>query len=406
MSTYLDLGNGIIAYAKGTGAYRLQPGHSGLEYPTVDVPVTENAVLDGAAIGSSRSRGRRMVLPLWIRGMTRQQIAAAFSPGVERTITSAIGSMPYYVEDCIFNSTALATAQEVRVAIVSPLAYPEAALTSVTIAGGGGWAAEAISDEQTTSNADYDFGSGAYSEQITSIGQTFGASAGEKMTGVALKAGDEAIGYGTIRVYGVADGLPTGADLYTYGFRAITIPANTETKIPLDYVFPTTGDYAVVLERSEGTALGNVLYNTAGGYAGGQMVIGNGNYEWTAVTGDDLYFKVYTQAVDGGTGSATFTADTDVPVAPVITCTMVTPNDDIVLAGDGWTTTITATLIADDVIEVDAANFTVKVNGVSHLAYFDRSGEWPRVTPGSNTITVTPAAGTSIAFAPRRMGLI
>lgn len=137
MTTTLDFGNGIIIDGFSSGIAR---GSSGLEVPQYEVPVNEFSLLDGGSVGSTRAKARRMTIKvLHDRLWSRQTISRAFSGGVMRTITSPIGSMPYYVDTLSFPENDLEAEREFTVSIVSPLAFPagERRYTSVGSAGGG-----------------------------------------------------------------------------------------------------------------------------------------------------------------------------------------------------------------------------------------------------------------------------
>jgi hypothetical protein len=392
-ASYLDFSNGFIAYARTTGDVRLLPDHTGLTYPAVELPVSENAVLGGASIGTARAKARRMAVPLYFRVSTRAAIAAAFFPGVERTVSSALGSMPYYVEDVVFRSLNLKGPQVVTVVIVSPLAYPEGPVALAEIAASG-WTDPAVAISQLTWDADTAANSGY---------ETFPLTAGHQLVSVTLKAGaGGGLGACSAALYATAAGVATGAALAN-----VAVPQmgkETDFVLPFAFIVPATGTYAVKFLNTlpGGGSAGGCAKNTAGGYASGSELSAAN----TVVTGDDLYFIVTTAVLAVAVGSVTFDSDTEVPCAPVVTVVMQSSDTSLVLAGEGWTTTLTDSFAANDVIVIDAANFTVTKNAVNALSTFDRTGEWPSVSPGSNTITVTPSAFVSATWKPRLMGLI
>lgn len=127
----IDFGNGITASTDGLpGILR---GHVGLDVPDIELAISENGVGDGGIVGPSRSKTRRMTVPvIHDRTWTRSEIARAFTPGVERTLSSPLGSMPYYVEALSFPSDDIAASHKFTVTLTSPLAYPEAALVTLT----------------------------------------------------------------------------------------------------------------------------------------------------------------------------------------------------------------------------------------------------------------------------------
>ena len=418
MTAYIDYGNGYTAYALSTGDVRLQPGHSGLSFPTVDQPVSENAVIDGAVLGSTRIKGRRSVHPLYFRTATRAQIAYAFSPGVERTMTTAIGSMPYYVEDVVFTSANLKGPQEVRVICVSPLACPEGDTLTAEFEGGtgSGWGAtEALVTHSATDGYDQltFLGAGVYE---VGKGTKFILDAAQRVQGVKLyissaTARDEwlcevrlcadALGYPSTEIATGQALISTTTDLQEFTFMfdtPVELGSGYEGSV---YVYSTDAiTWWDELRFATDSAKG---YTDGGAYT----VTSDGvDLGYVPDTTADLKFVVIGQNLDTGTGTITFDADTDVPCAPVITCVIVTGDTELVLTGDGWVTTITGPFVTENIIIVDARNYTVTVNGTDAIADFVRTGDWPEVAPDSNTITVAPAAATSVQWKPRRLGLI
>ena len=418
MTAYIDYGNGYIAYARTTGDVRLRPGHSGLLFPTVEVPVAENAVMDGATIGTTRARGRRSVHPLYFRTATRAAIAAAFSPGVERTMTTAIGSMPYYVEDVVFVSANLKGPQDVRVVCVSPLAYPEGDTLTATFEGGtgGGWGAEEAVVSHTTTDG-YDqltfLGAGTYE---VGKGTKFVTDASQRITGVKLwiasaTARDEWLC--EVRLNTDAVGYPS-TEIASGQALISTTTALTEFLFKFDTPVELASGYGATMHVYSLDAITwwdelRFATDSGKGYAGGgAFTVASDGVDLTYVldTAADLKFQVIGQNLDTGTGTVTFDADTDVPCAPKVTCVIVTGDNELVLTGTGWTTTITGPFVTGDIIVVDAREFTVTVNGTDALADFVRTGDWPEASPGSNTITIAPAAATTVQWKPRRLGLI
>lgn len=124
----IDFGNGIVCYTHihGNDA-ALEQGHRGLHAPDLDVIVTENSEGDGGVIGSSRALARHIRCTISHKAKwTRREILQAFSPGVERTISSPLGSMPYVVKAPVEFPESLHEAQyRFTVTLASPLAYPE-----------------------------------------------------------------------------------------------------------------------------------------------------------------------------------------------------------------------------------------------------------------------------------------
>jgi len=173
--------------------------------------------------------------------------------------------------------------------------------------------------------------------------------------------------------------------------------------VPLICVAGSTWTLYITNTRALPFTLGLAYSN--GDYAAGALTTPEGSGE---SAGDDLTFAVYGQTLDAGVGTVTFDADTDVPCAPQIACVIGVGADDLVLTGDGWETTITGPFVEGDVVVIDARNFTVAINGDEEagIEAFDRTGRWPSLQPGSNTIEVAPAAATQVQWKPRREGLI
>lgn len=141
MSEILNFGNGVLAGGSSRDAVRLVD-HSGLDYPDVDVPINENAVVDGGSVGRARAKTRRMSVKLDFKrsGLTRAEVTRLFPPGAVRQLSSARGAMPYYVDGAVgFESPSIVgAAGKVTVPMVSPLAYPLAAQRLVDTGTTGG----------------------------------------------------------------------------------------------------------------------------------------------------------------------------------------------------------------------------------------------------------------------------
>ena len=400
----LDYGNGYVAGGKSTDAIRIK-AHSGLEFPGVDQPIENNAVLDGGVFGAGHLPARLMsVRQDFGDGSTRAQIAAAFSPGVTRTLTSDNGtSLAYRVLDLIFNSQNLTGTPDVTVVMGSDLACPEGATLTASIAGGGGWAAESIQ----TQNAVEDGTTGLLlTAQATSDGwelapiQTFPSFSG-RITAIQYRIRTAfAAQQAQLQVWNAsAELLSTkvlSASDITLGLHKITLDA------PVACSPGGTWYWGLRLFDTRGTFGIRFAYSN-GDYAAGALTTPVGSGE---AAGDDLTFAVYGQILNAGVGTVTFDADTDVPCAPAISCVLGFAADDLVLTGDGWTTTLHGPYAANASIVVDARNYTVTVNSVDAISDFERTGDWPEVTPGSNTITIAPAAATTVQWKPRRLGLI
>ena len=139
----IDFGNGIVAGGTRTDDVAIL-GHSGLEYPAVEMSTTESANIDGGIINGSRAKMREMTLLVRFKTLSRQTITRAFSPGVSRTLSSERGSMPYTVERVEFREQNLRQPYEVAsISILSPYAYPLGEIET-------GFASSAISSDGIT----------------------------------------------------------------------------------------------------------------------------------------------------------------------------------------------------------------------------------------------------------------
>lgn len=405
MSLPMDFGNGFIAHFSGlpgliadSGAGRIEQGHYGFTSPTVEIAVTEYAIGDGGSFDGSRATSRRMRCTVVHReAWTRKQIQQAFTPGVQRTLSTALGSMPYYVEELLFPESLAESRYKFTVSLWSPLAYPLGAALSASIEGGGGYAAEGTRITQAT-----DSGTATFTPDIGDliIRQTFPGFSGMltalEYTVKTAPSNPTAWRVGLARIDGttMVTMLTVGANV-AIGVQKATFP------YPISVSAAQV--YALVLQKLGGAVDIGLGYGASNPYAGG---VGSAVIGTCDRTNFDLKFKVYGQLPDGGTGTVTFSADTDVIADCVVTCTMITPASSLVVFDGVRTTTITGALNINDVVVIDSAARTVTVNGVNRIAWFNRLGDWPRVTPGTNTFTITPAAATSISWQPRLMGLI
>ncbi len=134
----IDFGNGITAGGHATDTVRIL-GYSGFDFPGIEQSITENAVLDGATVGAARATARRMTVHLdFGRAYTRTEIASAFRPNVERTMSTARGSIPYKVDTLSFDSENTKTDIRALVSMVSRLGYAQGQGQSATLGDGSG----------------------------------------------------------------------------------------------------------------------------------------------------------------------------------------------------------------------------------------------------------------------------
>jgi hypothetical protein len=149
---------------------------------------------------------------------------------------------------------------------------------------GSGYAAETLAYSQTTEDADT-VGLTAY--------QTVGLAAGEKLTKAVFKTGTlTSAGGAYVEVYATDSGLATGGVLCSSAIKSVSA-SNTEYSFGLDWTAPSAATYALKVRPATGTTALTTRWrkNSTGGFAGGEELSDSN----TAVTGDDLYFKLYTK---------------------------------------------------------------------------------------------------------------
>jgi hypothetical protein len=158
-----------------------------------------------------------------------------------------------------------------------------------------------ITQSQTTndSNTSQIFGANYF-------GQTFTVQTGQtQMLGIKMRLyrlGDP--GFLTISIRATSAGLPTGADLSTtvYATTGITTSSSGAEYFILFAPLPTLTAgtvYSIVAKTSAGGASDYIVWqrNTAGGYANGQAVSStNSGSTWSAITGEDFNFTLYSVA--------------------------------------------------------------------------------------------------------------
>jgi len=116
--TKIDFGNGIVT---GQGGVVLQK-KSGFHFPELENAETEYAMGDGGVLGISRGKMRLMTVLLAYTGGTAD-MARAFSPNIERRLTTSKGWIPYKVHEFIPADDPLSD-RMATVVMKSQLAYP------------------------------------------------------------------------------------------------------------------------------------------------------------------------------------------------------------------------------------------------------------------------------------------
>jgi hypothetical protein len=230
-------------------------------------------------IDTTANRGRHLVLARLDNNATSQSTVTYRA--VQRTTGHLIAVSTDVAEQAVTSPSASLVGVE-----LGDVMIPSGQVPDVTT--GSGYAAAAITDQQTTENADT-------SGEMIYIVQSVSLTAGEKVTGFTFKTGSNvSAAYDLVSVSihpDIVDQVlsPSLAAASVVNAHA----ANTEYTASFDYVVPATARYAFLVSMPGDNTL---RYNTAGGYAGGTL--------WTSVsresgysdTGDDLYFKVFCAA--------------------------------------------------------------------------------------------------------------
>ena len=134
----LDFGNGFVAGGRFTDDIRIKD-HEGIEAPTLETSILENAVTDGGSLGETRATTRRMRIVADFPNHTRKEILRAFRPNVVRMLTSEHGSIPYKVEVMPeFDSANLRQMPSAVIRLISDHAYPVGPAGYVDTGGTGG----------------------------------------------------------------------------------------------------------------------------------------------------------------------------------------------------------------------------------------------------------------------------
>lgn len=402
VSTPINFGNGITADFEGvpgvtldTGG-RIEKGHYGFLAPTVEIDITEHGIGDGGTVGTIRATSRKMRCTITHRALwMRKEIQQAFTPGVLRTLTTDLGTMPYYVQDLEFPESLAEARYKFTVAIVSPLAYPIGALAEIAD-DGSQWDVETAAIEQTTDSGTYT-ASGPFGVHV---GQSFDPVFAERVTAFEYTVDDPPAwmsGWYLTVVDGELSTDPVVSTQYVY---AASVAAGTH-KLNLATPFVADGGvYTAFLHNDLAISIG-LAHNAAGGYADGSLIEDDAE-----VAGKDLAFKVYTQAKIGVATLVLDEFNTDVPVPAIVTCYILGSAASLKVSDGTNVTTITHAFLAGDVVVIDSKEHAVTINGVDALADFDRLGNWPMLGPGVNTLEFDPNVTVVITAYPAFMGLI
>lgn len=407
----IDLGNGMVVYTRPVaGEACLEQGHYGLRVPEFDVPVTEHGARDGGTVGTTRASARHMRLSIahpakW----TEAEIRRLFTPGVQRVISTPLGSMPYYVESLSFPDSLWEGQYRFGVNIVSPMAYPRGVLQAIA----------AQTDGYTTTTYDTSM-SAATSIPVDDTGfrtlsQTRAVTPGDIITDFSLNlrvtgAYSGASATSELLLVGV-DGKPAGAATLARFTQAITgafgyVGWRGEYEVPAGVT-----QLAVKVRCAVGQAQLEAMRNTNGDtYADGAGLHRTGGATWVFGDGTDTSIdwqhRIVTQAESASTTEVRLVSTTELPAYPKVTVTLAANASALTISDGVRTATITGAMTAGDVVILDSDALTLTVNGTDRIAWFDRDGEFPVITPDTAVITTSVAGTIAVEWYPRLMGLI
>lgn len=132
----------------------------------------------------------------------------------------------------------------------------------------------------------------------------------------------------------------------------------------------------------------------------------------STVTGGAVYPLAY-PAIYGNveysstpTGTIYTDSKSDVECGLITRVVMLADAPDVAVTFNEDTCKVTGALVQGDVVVIDSEHFTVTVNGVNRLSWWERSSEWPVLQPGPNMIVCSRPAVVSLVWSPLLMGLI
>ena len=402
----IDFGNGITCDTEGpsdTCPAGLLAGDSGLDAPDVELSMTENSNLDGAVYFGSRVPGRRMVLPVGHElAWTKRELQQAFTPGVLRTISTELGSMPYYVERLMFPKLESEARRAFSVRIASPLAYPLGAVLESLASTTYTYTTTTHAAGTVKTNVD------TYDSSSCRIAETVPVPSGDKLAFAGFKTKKLVSTVSVaLRLYrytsSMADAtlvasrvgyLPGAISTIAYaGVFCFEISAGDNYFVEMEY------DPAKVAPYSE----------TAATAAGREAYYWNGT-AWVAGDSDDSTtdwahrYEIGTPDTDSTT--VYLDPQTDVECYPVITITLAEATEELTVTDGVNTTVLTGSMEIGDVVIIDSnpASLTVTVNGTDRLTWF--SGDFPLLYPDSGYIESSASGTIGVTWQPRLMGLI
>lgn len=406
----IDLGNGVVVYTRPTqGQACLEQGHYGLRVPEFEVPVTEYGARDGGTVGTTRANARHMRLSiahpaLW----TEAEIRRLFTPGVQRIISTPLGTMPYYVEGLSFPDSLWEGQYRFGLNIVSPLAYPRGALEAVA----------ATTDAYSTTTYDTDMSAvtvPAEDAGYRSIAQTFTVTPGDIITDLSLRVravGSYSGAYARSYIVPVAvDGKPDPYAAYTSVYQQSIGSEFAYVGWKGEFVVPA-GVTQVALRMRCSTSVSTLeaMRNPNGdGYTGGA-----GCYKTSSAwffgdgidTTIDWQHRITKQVEAASTTEVQLTSTTELPAYPKVTVTLAANASSLTISDGVRTATITGAMTAGDVVVLDCDALTLTVNGTDRIAWFDRDGDFPVINPDTSSITMSVPGTIAVEWYPRVMGLV
>lgn len=395
----LDFGNGIATDDVTSG---IGEPSTGLDVPEFEVPVNENAVFDGGSIGGSRTKCRRMVIQvIHEKVWTRRQIMRAFTPGKERVISSALGSMPYFVEDLIFPLNMEEAEREFTVVIVSPLAYPRG---GVLTSEGQPYMLHTVYSHAGDS---YARKVPAYEGNMAMVFQPVTVPAGQRIieAGIRFRRLVSSTVPVTIAIHPL-DGVNPVVDIvYAQVTRGLTQLIQRPLVFP-NYDLAADG-FAISAKYDRDLA--SPYRDNTGGYSGPKgryrtpTGLGSGDGSGSPV---DYDFRAVMASETSATTTVSVNPDSDVPTPPRIRLKLGSSTSTLTISDGVRTATINGSMAANDVVVLDTSDYSVTVNDVDRIAWFDRDGDWPMLDSDTGLITTSVAGELSVTWRPRLMGLL
>jgi hypothetical protein len=247
--------------------------HGGEKVASSALTGTLAAIGTAPNIDTNANRGRHLVIARLDNNATSQ--ATVTYRAVQRTTGNAIAVSTDVAEQAVTSPDTNLVGVELGDVMIPSGQVPD---TSSDVLYGP----PAVTDEQTTENADTAMGYAGQSVTLTE---------GEILAAVTLKTGTlTAVGPALIRICAFDTDHAVWATMYASALADTDIFAsNTEYSWTFNWTVPASGTYVIYVEPNTAALDTKWRRNTAGGYAGGDELDASGY----VVSGDDLYFKVY-----------------------------------------------------------------------------------------------------------------